>query len=299
MHNKPLLFALDVAQMLAVIGFAAATVMLVVGVWNVYTSRVGSQLTAEEERNRFLRSLRKLYLARVEPWNERRFNKKTLTDLEAKLIQAGNPGELKPAEFIGLQEGGLVLFATFGFFLAVSINLVWWMLPFFALLGWYYPHIWLRDQITKRHHAITRALPYNLDLLTLSVEAGLDFAQALGKVVEKGRQGPLVEEFRLVLRNLRLGKTREEGLRTMADRVQLPALTSFSSALIQADRMGTSLGKILRIQSTQLRIERTNRAEKLANEAPVKMLFPLITCIFPTVFMVLFGPIIFQAMFTQ
>jgi tight adherence protein C len=84
----------------------------------------------------------------------------------------------------------------------------------------------------------------------------------------------------------------------MSERVQLPALTSFTAALIQADRMGTSLGKVLRIQATQLRIERTNRAEKLANEAPVKMLFPLIACIFPTVFMVLFGPIIYQAMNT-
>ena len=82
----------------------------------------------------------------------------------------------------------------------------------------------------------------------------------------------------------------------MADRVGLPALSSFIAALIQADRMGTSLGKVLRIQSTQMRIERTQRAEKLANEAPVKMLFPLIACIFPTVFMVLFGPIIFQFM---
>ena len=81
--------------------------------------------------------------------------------------------------------------------------------------------------------------------------------------------------------------------KAMIARVDLPSLTSFVTALIQADRMGTSLGKILRIQSTQLRIERTQRAEKLANEAPVKMLFPLIACIFPTVFMVLFGPIVF------
>jgi tight adherence protein C len=193
-----------------------------------------------------------------------------------------------------LQELSIVLFSMFGAMLIFTVNLVFWSFPFFMLLGWYYPSIWLRDLIKKRHHAMSRALPYNLDLLTLAVEAGLDFAQAVGKVVEKGRQGPLVEEFRLVLRNLRLGKTREDALRGMAERVQLASLTSFSSALIQADRMGTSLGKILRLQATQLRIDRTHRAEKLANEAPVKMLFPLIACIFPTVFMVLFGPIIYQ-----
>jgi tight adherence protein C len=124
----------------------------------------------------------------------------------------------------------------------------------------------------------------------------LDFQAAVGTVVQKGKQGPLSEELDLMLKHLRMGKAREEALRMMADRVDLPALNSFVAALIQADRMGTSLGKVLRIQSTQMRIERTQRAEKLANEAPVKMLFPLIACIFPTVFMILFGPIIFQFM---
>ena len=99
-----------------------------------------------------------------------------------------------------------------------------------------------------------------------------------------------------MLRELRMGKTRQEALRMMSERVDLRPLSQFVAALIQADRMGTSLGKVLRIQSTQMRIERTQRAEKLANEAPVKMLFPLIACIFPTVFLVLFGPIIYQFM---
>src|SRR5262249_50717400 len=96
---------------------------------------------------------------------------------------------------------------------------------------------------------------------------------------------------------LKMGKTREEALKSMIARVNLPSLTAFVSALIQADKMGTSLGKVLRIQSSQLRIERTQRAEKLANEAPVKMLFPLVACIFPTVFMILFGPIAFAFIF--
>lgn len=100
-----------------------------------------------------------------------------------------------------------------------------------------------------------------------------------------------------MLKQLKMGKTREEGLKSMIARVDLPSLTTFVTALIQADKMGTSLGKVLRIQSTQMRIDRTQRAEKLAGEAPVKMLFPLIACIFPTVFMVLFGPIVFQFMF--
>ena len=166
-----------------------------------------------------------------------------------------------------------------------------------ALIGLFYPLIWVNDQVSKRHLQISRALPFNLDLLTLSVEAGLDFAAALAKVVEKGKPGPLREELALVLKQLKMGKTREEALKGMIARVDLPALSQFVTALIQADKMGTSLGKVLRIQSTQLRIERTQRAEKLANEAPVKMLFPLIACIFPTVFMVLFGPIVFAFMY--
>jgi tight adherence protein C len=166
-----------------------------------------------------------------------------------------------------------------------------------ALGGGLYPILWVRDQVKKRHLLIQRALPYNLDLLTLSVEAGLDFTAALAKVVEKGKTGPLRDELQIVLKQLKMGKTREEGLKAMIARVDLPALTTFVTALIQADKMGTSLGKVLRIQSTQLRIDRTQRAEKLANEAPVKMLGPLVICIFPTVFMVLFGPIVFAFMY--
>jgi tight adherence protein C len=180
-------------------------------------------------------------------------------------------------------------------FNAVNENLAWALV--IGLFGMYYPLIWVNDQVKKRHLLISRALPYSLDLLTLSVEAGLDFTGALAKVVEKGKAGPLREELQIVLKQLKMGKTREEALKAMILRVDLPPLTTFVTALIQADKMGTSLGKVLRIQSTQLRIDRTQRAEKLAGEAPVKMLFPLIACIFPTVFMVLFGPIVFQFMF--
>jgi tight adherence protein C len=198
---------------------------------------------------------------------------------------------------MGLQElaaiGGFLL----GIYVVVMLDASLIFPIVLALFGWVYPLIWLNDQVKKRHFEITRALPYNIDLLTLSVEAGLDFTAALAKVVEKGKRGALTDEFGLVLKQLKMGKTREESLKLMIERVDLPQLTSFITALIQADRMGTSLGKVLRIQSTQMRIERTQRAEKLANEAPVKMLFPLIACIFPTVFMVLFGPIVFQFMF--
>ncbi|MCP3098566.1 type II secretion system F family protein [Myxococcus sp. K15C18031901] len=213
------------------------------------------------------------------------------------LIKAGEPQGYKPEDMMALQEVSAVVGLLMGLFMLNGLgqNLVWSVL--FLLFGMYYPLLWLNDQVKKRHLQISRALPYNLDLLTLSVEAGLDFTAALAKVVEKGKAGPLREELQLVLKQLKMGKTREEGLKSMIVRVDLPALTTFVTALIQADKMGTSLGKVLRIQSTQMRIDRTQRAEKLAGEAPVKMLFPLIACIFPTVFMVLFGPIVFQFFF--
>jgi tight adherence protein C len=217
--------------------------------------------------------------------------------MRKNLIKAGDPSGYKPEDIMALQELGWVVGLLGGLVLAngLGMNLVWSLVV--ALFGMFYPQIWVNDQVKKRHLLISRALPYNLDLLTLSVEAGLDFTGALAKVVEKGKAGPLKDELALVLKQLKMGKTREEALKAMIVRVDLPSLTTFVTALVQADKMGTSLGKVLRIQSTQMRIDRTQRAEKLAGEAPVKMLFPLIACIFPTVFMVLFGPIVFQFMF--
>jgi len=217
--------------------------------------------------------------------------------LRGQLVQAGEPRELQPLDVVALQEIGAVCGLAVGLVACAGlrVHLGWSLIA--GALGAACPLLWLRDQVRKRLLRISRALPYHLDLLTLAVEAGLDFTGALGRVVERGKSGPLTEELHLVLRQLRLGKTREEALKGMIARVKLPPLTQFLRALIQADRMGTGLGKILRIQSTQMRLERTQRAEKLANQAPVKMLAPLIGCIFPTVFMVLFGPIVFALMF--
>ena len=156
------------------------------------------------------------------------------------------------------------------------------------------PLLWLRDRVRVRQRSIVRALPYALDLLTLSVEAGLDFTAALSKVVERARRGPLAGELSIALKELRLGNTREQALRNLARRAGVPSLTSFVQALLHADRMGTPLGNVLRVLSTQMRLERTQRAEKLANEAPVKLLLPLLFCIFPTLFLMLFGPIAYQ-----
>lgn len=163
------------------------------------------------------------------------------------------------------------------------------------LLAALYPSLWLRTALRRRHLDIFRALPFVLDLLTLSVEAGMDFMQALQRNCERRRLDPLNEELIRMTREIQVGTPRRVALRRLADRVNQPDLRSVVHALIQADELGVSIGSILRIQSDQLRGRRFDRAEKLAGEAPVKMLGPLMLCIFPAVFIILLAPLLMQA----
>ncbi|MBR3821775.1 MAG: type II secretion system F family protein [Kiritimatiellae bacterium] len=168
-----------------------------------------------------------------------------------------------------------------------------------AMLGFLYfyayPLMWLRSALKKRHFAIMRALPFVLDLLTLSVEAGMDFMSALQRNCNSRRLDPLNEELIRMTREVQMGISRRVALRNMAERSRQGDLKAVSFALIQADELGVPIGPILRIQSDQLRQRRFDRAERLANEAPVKMLGPLLLCIFPAVLIVLLAPILLQA----
>lgn len=155
-----------------------------------------------------------------------------------------------------------------------------------------YPASWLNKALKRRHRSIQRSLPFILDLLTLSVEAGMDFMMGLQRCVERRRIDALAEELIRVIRNIQLGMTRRDALRDMSARVNLPSLRSVIHALVQADELGVSIGYILRIQADQIRQRRFETAEKLANEAPVKMLFPLLLFIFPAVFLILLGPVV-------
>ena len=164
-----------------------------------------------------------------------------------------------------------------------------------VLLFYFYPISWLRRALKQRHFAIMRALPFVLDLLTLSVEAGMDFMSALQRNCERRRLDPLNEELIRMTKEIQVGTPRRVALRNMAERVRQPDLRGVANALIQADELGVSIGSMLRIQSEQLRGRRFDRAEKLANEAPVKMLGPLLLCIFPAVALILLGPLVMQA----
>ncbi len=274
-----------------------ASFLLVVSLWPQRFFQAARE-RAEEDSANVVRAAGGMIVGRLGDINRPLVSPAFQQRMTKKFVAMGAP-KMRAEDFIAFQELSALLFTIAGL---LALNLIRRPLIyafFFSLGGFLLPYVWLADRIKKRHHKIMRALPYALDLLTLSVEAGLDFQAAVAKVVEKGQPGPLREELAIMLGEIRLGKTREQALRNMAARIQLAQMTTFVSNLVQADRMGTSLGKILRIQSTQMRIERTHRAEKLANQAPVKLLFPLVFCIFPTVFVVLFTPIIYRWMMTQ
>jgi len=160
-----------------------------------------------------------------------------------------------------------------------------------AVLGWLMPASWLREQRAARVRSVLRALPFYLDVITLSVESGANLTMALQHAVTKGPAGPLKEELERVLMEVRTGRTRTEALRALAQRLDLPAVSNWVAALIGAQRQGSSLGPILRAQAEQRRQERFLAAEKLAMKAPVKMLFPLLVFIFPCTFVLLLFPV--------
>ncbi|MGN0845610.1 MAG: type II secretion system F family protein [Kiritimatiellia bacterium] len=172
-------------------------------------------------------------------------------------------------------------------------------LSLLGLLTFYsYPMLWLRSCVRIRQAKILRSLPFVLDLLTLSVEAGLDFMMALQRCTERPVIDPLTEELIRVIRETQLGTPRRDALRAMANRIGLSDVRAIVNALVQADELGVSVGAILRIQSDQVRSRRFERAERLANEAPVKLLGPLLFFIFPAVFLILLGPVFYQMMHT-
>ena len=173
--------------------------------------------------------------------------------------------------------------------LPVPVNFL--MLIVGGMFGYTVPEFWLGGRVRKRQKAILMMIPDALDLLTISVRAGLGFDGALGKVVEK-LKGPLTDEFRRALAEIRVGKARREALRDIVPRTEVPPLTNFIGAIIQAEQLGVSISKVLQVQSEQLRIERRQRAEEMAAKAPIKMLFPLVGCIFPSLFIVILGPAI-------
>jgi tight adherence protein C len=224
----------------------------------------------------------------------------TIARIDNKLEKAGYPGGLRGADWVGVKLLASIAFAALGFVLglilvggAIAVAVLFALVA--GAIGYIAPEFWLGRKIKARSLAMVLQLPDALDLLTISVEAGLGFDAALAKVVEK-MEGPLVDEFRQALAEVRMGRPRREALRDVANRADAQPVSNFIGAIVQAEQLGVPIAKVLQIQSNQLRIERRQRAEEAAAKAPVKMLFPMVGCIFPTIFIVILGPAIVTIM---
>lgn len=221
----------------------------------------------------------------------RRMPKQTMERLRLRLEMAGNP--MQAGTYMVLQVGcavvlGVLAFVILGLTGESGANRFLYALAL-ALVGYVLPVVWLNGHVNGRKKAILKALPDAIDLLTISVEAGLGFDLAMQRVAEKW-DNDLSREFARVLADIRLGKNRRDALRELTIRTGVPDLSTFVAAVIQADQLGVSIAKILRVQSDQLRIRRRQRAEELAHQAPIKMMFPLVFLIFPSMFVVILGP---------
>ncbi len=225
---------------------------------------------------------------------------KARAQADAKIVSAGFEGLLTGWEFIAIRILNPLVMGVVWALLLLLLGMVsepvrarFWAFEILGIaLFAIQPSSWLNRTIKLRHKTIQRAMPFLIDLLTLSVEAGVDFMNALQRSIDGRKMDALTEELIRVNHEIQLGTPRKAALRNLATRVDMPDMRSFTSALIQADELGVSIGTILRIQSDQMRQKRFDRAERLANEAPVKMLFPLMVFIFPAVFIILLAPIL-------
>lgn len=217
--------------------------------------------------------------------------------IEKKLVLAGDVWGLNVNEFISLYYAFSIIIGAaicvVSFFIEAAVFVQFLCLIWGMLLGRVFIDLVLKAKIKRRQSEIIRELPDVLDLLTVSVEAGLGFDAAIQKVIQKIK-GPISDEFYRTLQEIKMGKHRREALKDLASRTGVEDLNNFISAIIQADQLGVSIGNVLRTQSKQMRLVRKQRIEEKAMKAPIKMLLPMVFFIFPTIFLVLLGPAVIQ-----
>ena len=212
------------------------------------------------------------------------------TTLQRRLDLAGNPSGLTPDRVLAAKGLGLFILGSLGGLYGLrTIGLLVVGAAVAAAVGFFLPDVLLYNAGIKRQDKIQKALPDALDLLTVCVEAGLGFDAALAQVA-RNTTGPLAAEFSRVLQEIQIGKSRSQALRAMTDRTTVPGLRSFVSALVQAGELGITIADVLREQAKEMRLRRRQRAEEKAQKVPVKILFPLVFCLFPSMFVVIIGP---------
>lgn len=232
------------------------------------------------------------YIGRVTP-------KQYVAELDKTLREAGNPMNFTASSCITAQFGAVML-EIIG---AVSIWIGFEAPPSKVILilaaaiglTYIFPKMLLKQLIQERQKEIEKKLPDVIDLLTVSIEAGLSFDGAMAKLAEK-MSGVLVDEFAVVLKEMKMGVSKRDALKSMIERVPVGNLITFVGAVLQADQLGVSIGNVLRIQSNLMRQKRRQRASALAMKAPIKMLFPMVFFILPTIFIVLLGPVVIKIM---
>lgn len=215
---------------------------------------------------------------------------------QRKLMLAGYPGNLDAPAFVVIKLLTTAVGLVGGFLLVDYASDTLQRIALFTLpvvLGFFGPDAWLDRKVDERRQAMLRALPDVLDLLVISVEAGLGFDSALARVVATV-PGPLSEEFFRMLQETRVGVSRRDAMRHLMERTDLDELRSFLLAMIQAEAFGVTIARVLRVQADEMRVKRRQRAQEKAFAAPVKMVFPLVFCIFPSLFIVLLGPAAIQ-----
>lgn len=258
----------------------------------------GIEVTADRANSPSpLRGFLKAVFTQIKRNFDRKLSNEKAEKLDLKLLRAGSPLGMSPVDFRIIQWGLFLLIPVGTIMYGVLLNLNTVILFLLALVGMafahYLPHYYLKKKAQIRSKIALKELPDFLDLLTVSLEAGLGFDGAISKVVSK-KHGVLSHEFRRCLEEMRLGKTRRESLSGIRDRLLTDEVKAFISSIVQAEKLGVGLVQVLRVQSVEVRDQRKQRAEEAAMKAPIKMLFPLVLFIFPSLFIVLLGPAVIQ-----
>jgi tight adherence protein C len=281
------------------------SIFLIVRVFMEDQDKYKTQEALEEAENSGKMKSQALFLRVTRPFYKRYFlpiiqsskHKQNFRNkYRQKLANAGLTKEMSPEEFVALKFF-MIIGGPFAFLAVRYITESDWSLgitPIMGIVGFFYPDIWLSGMISRRAEEVLRAMPFIVDMLALSVEAGLDFMAAIQRVIDKAPKSALVEEFETLIKETKIGSSRAEGLRQLGWRVNIIEINSFCATLIAADSVGASIGPLLKQLSAELRVKRTSRAEQAGATAATKILIPMIFFILPAVLVAIFAPMILK-----
>ena len=266
--------------------------LVVEGRLRVYEGGKNPSLDEIELQSPFHDRVFRPVLVRLRDLITQRLPERERVELHRKLLQAGRPGGMTAGDFVALRYAATlalcVVGGLLGFFTHVPVNVAIGA-ALGAIVGLYAPMLWLRSRVNHRRMELQAALPDALDLLVVCVEAGLSFDSAMARVAERA-ENVMGEEFNRVIQETRLGRPRLEALEDLGRRTGVEDLNSFVQAVIQSEQLGSGIAKMLRIQSDEMRQKRVLRAQEKGARASLKMLLPMVTCIFPTLWIILLGP---------